>query len=111
MDLKIVEEMIHEEAAYRKYEIGNYVLEETMHKDLKPLYRVEYKDYKKANESHQPAIHFHNDIFGKGKSEFLIQTTSRGTLGIDEIEMMIVAYKEAVEVVKVLNGFMEQQEA
>lgn len=109
MELKKVDEITQEQVVCRLYEIGNYELQETIHEGLKPLYGVKFKNYKRASENYQPMIHFENSLFGKGKRQFVIQTTSHGSLEVEKVETMLVSYKEAVEIAKVLNSYIEQE--
>ena len=86
------------------YEIGNYqvIRDLSIYESGNKHERFEVRPNRKVD--FLPDIYYNYSIFGDdNQRDFRIQTTSYGSLPTEDIQKVIDGYKEAVEVVNVLN--------
>ena len=81
------------------YVIGDYSISEHIHKSFTYIYTTPNFD---ANDF-LPAIFADDENEDGIITDFRIQTTSYGTLKVEDAKRFIEAYKEAVEVVEILK--------
>lgn len=115
MELKFIEhnEAQDERGKYERneYRIGNYVVFREMsfyntgstfeHIQVIPNREVDYI----------PEIYYDYSLFGNIVRSFRIQTTSYGSLPLEDIQKVIKGYQEAIEVVNILTDkFLKSEE-
>lgn len=81
------------------YVIGDYNISEHIHKSFTCIYITPNMD---ANDF-LPVIFADDENENGIITDFRIQTTSYGTLKVEDTKRFIEAYKEAIEVVKILT--------
>ena len=101
LEMKLLRTKEDEKGTYKAYEVGCYIAYVTNHKNPEMLF-ISVSAKLDANE-YAPYIYFEETRFGEVVNEFTIQTTSYGSLDIQEIKKMLDAYNTAVEVVDVLE--------
>lgn len=82
------------------YVIGNYSISEHIHKNFTYIYTTPNFD---ANDF-LPVIFADDENEDGIITDFRIQTTSYGTLKVEDTKKFIEAYNEAVEVVEILKA-------
>ena len=105
-ELKLVKTVENENGVFKIYEIGCYQVQEQhlgVNRDFKKIcVRTDNTVSKYA-----PNIYFEDSIFG-GDEKFRIQTTSYGSLEINEFKEFMKAQNEAMEIVEILtNTFLK----
>lgn len=100
MELKLLKTITADDGTiFNKYLIGDYIIRENINKSFTCIYTTPNLN---AN-AFLPSI-FANDEKEDGNiTDFEIQTSSYGTLKVEDAKRFIEAYKEAVEVVEILK--------
>ena len=105
-ELKLVKTIENENGKFTMYEIGCYMIEEQFLGVNRDFRRICVRANETASK-YAPEIYFDDCIFG-GNEKFRIQTTSYGSLEINEFKEFIKAQNEAVEIVEILtNTFLK----
>lgn len=101
MELKLIETVENGTGKTNIYNISNYTIRETIYVNG-DRYITNYFDSK---EKFTPDIYpiYSNDGLGGEIVDFKIQTSSYGTLTLEEMQELIKAYKNAIAVIEVLK--------
>ena len=105
-ELKLVKTIENENGKFTMYETGCYMIEEQLLGINRDFRRICVRANKTASK-YAPEIYFDDCTFG-GAEKFRIQTTSYGSLEINDFKEFIKAQEEAMEVVEILtNTFLK----
>ena len=105
-ELKLVKTVENENGVFKMYEIGCYQVNEQHLGVNRDFRRICVRANEKASK-YAPEIYFDDCMLG-GAEKFRIQTTSYGSLEINDFKEFIKAQKEAMEVVEILtNTFLK----
>lgn len=96
MELKLVDTKINDRQV-DIYTVGNYTVYVNTYEGGRQCIDIEEK-----RDEYIPPIYTRTEIFGE-ISGFEIQTTSYGSIAVEEIKKMVAALNEAVEVVEILT--------
>lgn len=101
MELKLIETVENGTGKTNIYNISNYTIRETIYVNG-DRYITNYFDSK---ERFTPDIYpiYSNDGLGGEIVDFKIQTSSYGTLTLEEMRELIKAYKNAIAIIEVLK--------
>lgn len=100
MELKLLKTItLDDGTTINTYLIGDYAISEHIHKSFTCIYTTPNMN---AN-AFLPSIFADDEKEDGNITDFEIQTTSYGTLKVEDAKKFIGAYKEAVEVVEILK--------
>lgn len=103
LKLHLVKELRRENCEYKRYTIGDYSVDVSSMNGK--IYSISVSpDYRKRDESYLPEIYYSNGEFGREEKGVKIQTTSYGSLKVEEIQKVIEGYNKALEIAEVLSA-------